>query len=417
MAKRQPQIGRYRPFSKARRTAYSPWLTPVSAAWRIRSYSMNTNHSELNPMVAAGLRAAIASNQRSLDILELIGAKPPRPDKRELELFRQFNFAAAVADLTVEKKTGIHKEIHDTLVARGQSTQHANSILVPWEGLMRADTVIGQTGGFLVESQTLPIADALRPFLVTGALGANVIPLPAKNAGNFNLPKISGAEVAYWLPVEAGATAEITESDIVYGQTPFFPHSVGVYSEISRQLNVQAPQVQAAINRDQSAVIGRAIDLASLYGTGTGGQPTGVANTAGVGVFSATALSLASLVNAQIALGNGLRESAGIATTLAVAGALRQRAELAAGSATLWQGSLVAGSCAGLPGRTSSQITAAQLIIGSWEYLCIAMWGVPEVSVNPYVDFKSGLIGVRSFLMLDVGVVRPGAFNIGSSFT
>src|ERR1700692_2723756 len=246
---------------------------------------------ETNPMISAGIRAAVASSQRSLDILNLLNA-PTRIDKQEQALYRQFNFAAAVADLCVEKRSGIHKEIHDHL-SRHQHTQHSNSILVPLEAF-RADTVAGAiaAAGFLVETQTLPVLAYMGANTVVGPLGATVIPLPGEHSGFFNLPKVNGSETAYWLAGETGASAEITESDIVYGLTSFAPHSVGVYSEISQQLNIQAPQVQAAINRDQAAVLGRAIDLVALQGSGIGPVPTGISNTAGIATFSAAALTL-----------------------------------------------------------------------------------------------------------------------------
>jgi hypothetical protein len=103
-----------------------------------------------------------------------------------------------------------------------------------------------------------------------------------------------------------------------------------------------------------------------------------------------------------------------------VAGILRERPENAGGTRCLWEGSLIAGQCVGMPARSSSQITAGALFLGSWRYMNIVLWGEGvEVSVNPYAasNFQAGIVGVRAFLTADCAPTYPSAFNYASSVT
>lgn len=214
-------------------------------------------------------------------------------------------------------------------------------------------------------------------------------------------------------------SSTVTESDQSLGSLVFTPRTIGAYTEFSRQLKLQAPGVDAIIRRDQARTIGRMIDLKAFYGAGSGGEPLGIANVTGINTFSAASASLANLLAAQTALGNGLTGSAGFATTLAIAGTLRGRQEFSSTAVTLWQGSLLAGSLAGLPARSSTALTSGDIILGSFEFLNIPIWGALEISVNPFgaSNFKAGIVGIRTFLTFDVGLTFPAAFSLGSSFS
>jgi hypothetical protein len=360
----------------------------------------------------SALREATRANERALDALKLVNA--PRPDARREKLVGYLNLAQAIHDLAyLQRLTGANLEMHQEL-SRDQMAAHTNSMLIPFEALQtRADTVAGS--GFPIGAQTLPAADALRPHMVVGGLGATIIPLP--HGANFSLPTQTAAATANWLTNE---TTAATESDQTFGSVAFTPRTVTTYTEYSRQLKLQAPAIGALIARDQGRVIGRAIDVKAIYGAGTGGEPTGIVNVGGIGTFSAAAATITTLIAAQTALGNGLTSSAGFAATLANAGTMRTRQESTNNAtATLWQGSLIAGTCADLPARSSTALTANQLILGSWEFLNIPIYGALEIAVNPNdrANFQKGIIGVRTIVTIDIGLTYPAAFSLGTAFT
>jgi HK97 family phage major capsid protein len=309
--------------------------------------------------------------------------------------------------------------LHESARRAGKPFDQSRPI-VPWEMLStRADTVgAAATGGYLVSgSAVLPAADALRPTTVVVQLGAQVAEV---STANYNLPRQTGKATATWQSAESTV---VTESDQTFGSVALSPHTVGAYSEASRQLLLQS-NADDLIKRDLLAVVGRAIDLACLHGTGFNGQPLGITNTPGIGSFSGTTLAIGGIVDAFTALGDGLGDGGGVAANRIVAGTLRKRVETGAAS-MIWQGNVVTGTVAGFPARSSTAVAAGNLILGSWERLTIALWnGGIELAVNPFGDpvtapnnFAKGIIGIRCFCSLDVGVSYPSAFTVATAVT
>jgi HK97 family phage major capsid protein len=327
-------------------------------------------------------------------------------------LLTNYPLVEAIAGLARESRTGAAAEVHQEL-SRHQPATQSNSILVPFAALAARAVNVGvaNQGGFLVGTENLTAADLLRPRMVTGALGATIISAP--HGANINLPKQTAAGTAYWLNNEA-ATA--TEAEQTFGQVAFMPKTVAAYTELSRLLKLQSDADQI-IARDLAAVLGRAVDKAQLSGNGAAGTLQGIQNVAGVSTFSGDTTGLQTLIDAETSLGDAVGPSTGLATTLAVAGALRKRPELDGSARTLWEGSLVAGTAAGMNARSSTAITSNTLVVGSWEYLALVIWGDLEISVNPYASFKAGVLGIRAFMTCDSAVVWPSAFTIGASFS
>lgn len=367
-----------------------------------------------HPVSLSALRSATRSTEQTLDALRLIDA--PRS-----KLERDFSMTTAMTDLNRERRTGAQAEFHQE-ISRHQIPAHSNSIFVPWSVLARAvrasfatraDTVAAAgTGGYLVETSNLTAADALRPDLLCGPLGQTIIPAPY--GANVNLPLQKTAATAFWLSTE---TATASETEQSFGQVAFSPHTVGAYTEISRLLKLQSNAADQIIARDLARALARAVDKNQLFGTGVNGQMTGLTATTGVQTFSAASTTTATLTAAQVALGDAVDDSTGVATSLTIAGALRSRNELGAGSPAMWQGGLGHGTVIGLPARSSTAVTAGTMMVGSWAYLNLVVFGALEISINPFAQFQSGIQGIRAFMTCDSGVTFPAAFTIGTSFS
>jgi HK97 family phage major capsid protein len=336
-----------------------------------------------------------------------------RSDIAWQKLLSSYSLSEAISGLATESRRGVEAEVHAEL-ARHQPATQSNSVLVPWAILARANTVaVASQGGYLVETVNLTAADALRPRLVAGPLGQTIITAPA--GANVNLPRQTAAGTAYWLSTESSTA---TESDQTFGQVSFVPHTVGAYTELSRLLRLQSREADAIISRDLAAVLSRAIDKAELCGNGLLGSLNGIVSAAGVGTFSAASTVLGTLIDAEVALGDAVGPTTAVVTTLSVAGALRKRAEISGGAArVMWEGPLTAGTCASMPARSSTSINAGTLILGTFEYLNLVVWGDLEIAVNPYASFRSGILGIRAFCTVDSGVTWPSAFTIGTSFS
>jgi HK97 family phage major capsid protein len=356
----------------------------------------------------AALADALVSGRRARDALAMVNPSPRRP-----EWLPDYSLRRLIAKLAVDDRTGVEFEVSKDFERSQQLT--SGGVIVPFEVFARADVVgVSSGGGYLTQALNLPAEDALRPNMVTGALGATIIPAPY--GANVNLPRQTGTATASWLPTEATQAAE---SDQTFGQVTYTPHTVGANTEVSRLSLLQsAPtNIETVVRRDLIAVLGRALDYAALHGSGINGQPLGLAGM-GVATFSGTSLALSGVVDAAVALSDALNDSAGIAANRTVAGLLKKRQEASGSTRLMWEGSLVAGTCIGFPARSSTALSAGALFLGSWNYLNVVVWGDGiEVLTNPFdqTNFRKGIVGVRAMLTCDVAPTWAQAFNFSAA--
>lgn len=235
--------------------------------------------------------------------------------------------------------------------------------------------------------------------------------------GNVNIPKQTGAGTVYWLSTEA---TTITESQQTIGQLSLTPKNVGAYTEISRLLTLQStPDAEAMVQMDLARVMALGIDSAAISGSGSSGQPTGIISTAGIGSVTGTTIAYAGIVEFQtdVASGNALMDNSAYLTTPAVAGLLMQRQRFSGTDTPLWSGSVLDGLVAGFRATTSTQVPSANMLFGDFSQVIIAGWGVLEIETNPYAQFTAGIIGVRAWATVDIGVRQASAFSLATGIT
>jgi len=282
--------------------------------------------------------------------------------------------------------------------------------------LMKRDLTAGtgSAGGFLVETTNVGFIDLLRNRSVVMAMGARRL---TGLQGNVAIPKQTVAASVTWLANE-GST--ITEGQQTFAQVALTPKTVGGYTEISRLLLLQSnPSAEGLVMADLSAIVGLAVDLAALTGSGASGQPTGVINTAGIGGVTGTSIAYAGIVEFQtdVATGNALTGNCGFVATPVVAGLLKQRVKFTSTASPIWDGQLLDANVDGYRGLASNQVPTGDLLFGDFGQIVIGEWGVLELEVNPYANFQAGIVGVRALYSLDVGVRIPAAFSLATSVT
>lgn len=282
----------------------------------------------------------------------------------------------------------------------------------------RADTVAtASTGGYLVESTNAGFIELARNRSVAMTLGATAL---GGLVGNVNLPRISAAVTTSWLSTESTAPSDSTQT---FGQIALSPHSVSINLKISQLLAEQSsPAANALVVNDLLAAVGQAIDVGVLAGTGSNGQPTGIANVPGIGTASGSTFNNASAIDLQGATAKRLGPFGGYAASVTTAKLLAKRtADTTNTSEYVWQGGLYNGRIAGCPAIASDDVAAAVVVFGNWSQLIIAQWGPMEIEVSPYGnsagDFQAGLISLRVICSLDIGLRDPGAFAIATTVT
>lgn len=319
-------------------------------------------------------------------------------------------------------KAGLEREASEAMLEKAaragvQRQGTERSFMLPAE-IQRRDMTVGTAanGGNMVATNLRPqdFIELLRARTLVAQLGARSL---TGLVGNADITKHTGAGTAYWLANEATA---ITESNQTVGLLQLRPKQLGAYTEVSRQLLQQStPDADSFVMDDLAKVLAVAIDAAAINGPGTGGAPTGILGTSGIGSVTGTSLAYAGILEFQTDVAGAEACHAGCAylTTPAVAALLAQRARFSNTDTPLWQGNILDGTVSGFRAATSTNVPAATMIFGDFSQVILADWSVIELDVNPYANFPAGIIGVRAFKTCDVGVRIPGAFSAASSIT
>ena len=280
----------------------------------------------------------------------------------------------------------------------------------------KRDLTVGTAGagGYLVATDNVGFIEILRNRSVAFNMGVRRL---SGLQGNVTIPRQSAAATAYWLSTEATA---ITESQQTFVQVALTPKTVGAYTEVSRLLLLQSsPSAEGIVTDDLAQVVAIGVDLAVLNGSGASGQPLGIIGTTGIGAVTGTSIAYAGVLNFQedVAASNVMPIAGGYVTTPAVASLLMQRVKFSSTASPLWEGNLWDGTMAGFRAMSSAQVPTADMLFGDWQEAVVGEWGVLEVQVNPFADFKAGIIGIRAMYTVDVGVRRPFAFSLATSIT
>jgi HK97 family phage major capsid protein len=285
--------------------------------------------------------------------------------------------------------------------------------IIPWGVFARRDLNVAQAGagGYLVGTDVGAAIDVLRPWSVTARAGVSVI---SGLQANITLPRTVGNVTGYWLVDEL---TQATESTATVGSIALAPKTAGAYLEMSRQITLQAAQVEAFTRNELLRTVGTLVDQAVFNGSGSSGEPLGLLNVPGIGTQSGSSLAYDGVLAMQQTAAEANADDAAVAAiaTPAVRKLLSGR-ERSTGSGFIWD----RGQIAGMPGFATTDMPSGNLVVGAWPEIVFASWGPGfEISINPYepTNFRKGIIGVRCFVSCDVAVRHAGAFVVASSIT
>ena len=373
---------------------------------------------------AEALRAGKSVDQFRAEMLEFAANMPKAPAASEVGMTdketRRYSVLRAIRAMVDRdwKGAGFEREVHESICKRAGVGEAANGgFYVPYE-VQKRDLTAGTAanGGYLVATDLMAanFIDLLRNRAVVGQLGATML---TGLQGNVSIPKQTAAATAYWLTNEATA---ITESQQTLAQLALTPKNVGAYTEISRQLMMQStPSADAMVMGDLAKVLALAIDAAALEGPGTGGAPTGISATSGIGAVTGTSLAYAGILEFQtdVAGSNALAANCAYVTTPAVAALLAARQRFSSTDTPLWDGNILDGRVSGFRALSTLQVTAASMVFGDFSQVVIGEWGMLELALNPYANFTAAISGIRAIQTVDVGIRQAGAFSRATSIT
>lgn len=288
-------------------------------------------------------------------------------------------------------------------------------------------------GGNLVQTQLLAsnFIDALRNTAQVIQAGATILP---GLVGKVDVPRRSTTTNSYWV-AESGA---VTEAEATFDKVSLSPKTVGALSKMSRLALMQTtPAIEQITRDDLLQQLGLAIDLAAMSGTGSGGQPLGIVNTAGIGSVvggvNGANVTFDNLIALETALSNSNAPWAtrGYMMNSKTVGTLKTLKSST--GAYLWtsnsngQRSGTPPDFNGYPVGVTNQVRSnltkgsssgicSEIVFGAWGELLIGEWGVLEILVNPYdsTGFTSGDVLIRALQTLDIQVRHAASFAVQS---
>lgn len=272
---------------------------------------------------------------------------------------------------------------------------------------------VGSQGGNLVATNLMPgMIELLRNAMALDQAGITTMD---GLSGDVAIPKQTGASTAYWITPEGGSPSESTPT---VGQVTLSPHTIGAYTDFTRQLMLQSSiDVELFLRNELATVLGLGIDLAGIYGTGAAGQPQGLDNVTNVGsvTFSTddnpTWAEVVELRTA-VASDNALSGNQRFVTESNMVGTLMTTTKDAGSGQFIMNGEN--DTVMGRQVVESNQITDGDLWFGNWVMLVLGMWGGLDIIVDPYTNSTSGTVRVVALQSVDYVCRQPEAFAKGT---
>lgn len=380
-------------------------------------------------------RSVAEFNETLLDAVSKRAAKPLNEQLRgcdvgmsdtEIGRYSILNVVRHLADPTDrESRKAAGFEIELSEAARDkQSHKSQGNFVIPTDVLRspilgsralntsKAGGAAGNTGGFLVATdlQAQSFIDVLRrkstilrrAFILAGLVG------------NIDIPKKTSASQAYWLTGEDG---DAQQTGMELGQLSMNPKTVAAFSEITRRMLKQSSlDAEALVRIDLATAQALEIDRAGYYGTGTNGQPKGIANFSGINVVDLAAANglptFAELVamETQIASDDADVDTMAYVAPASFRGHAKTTLKFEGVSGTIWE---PGNSVNGYPCDITNQIQAGDQFLGNFADLIVGMWGGLEMSLDPYSGSKSGRLRITTFQDVDYALRRAESFALG----
>lgn len=364
-----------------------------------------------------------------MDEMEKRNAQPPQQDAAEIGMSKKdrekYSFIRAIRAVCLGAKDP--KFIRDAAfefdcadAARTVQGKEPGGLIIPHDMLghrygsqLLTRTLTAGTatdGAELVADNLLAgsFIDVLRNLTIAMSMGAVTM---NGLVGDVLIPRKTSGASGGWISSEGG---DASNSEAQFDQVALTPKTAGVYSDLSRQLLMQStPAAEGLIRDDLAKAMAILIDLAVFYGSGSSGQPTGIANTTGINAptsFAAAVPTWAEVVamESAVAVDNALMGTLGYAIEPAMRGSLKTT-EKATNTAVFIMGEQ-GNTLNGYRCAASSQITSGDVFFGNFADAIIGFWGGLDLLVDPYTNSLSGTVRLVAHQSCDVAVRHPVSF-------
>ena len=346
------------------------------------------------------------SNNTPLETPSEIGMT--KEEVREFSLVRAIRAMANPSDRRAQEEAAF--EFECSAEAARQYGKDAQGIMLPAEVLSnwgKRDADLTDNAGLVAEDyKGSDFIDILRNESSVMRAGATML---RGLQGNVVIPKKTATAAAGWIATEGGNSAS---DELEVGSVTMSPKVVGAHTDVTRLLLQQSSlDVENLIRDDLTKSIATAIDLGALAGSGSSGQPTGIANTSGINTttFAAANPTWAEIVamESAVANDNALTGSLSYICRPADFGTLKTT-EKASGTAQF----VVSpdNTMNGYNVIRSNQVTSGDFYFGNFADLLIGMYGGLDITVDAYSLSQSGGVRIVALQTVDTAVRHAVSF-------
>ena len=337
--------------------------------------------------------------------------------EKELRKYSVINALRAVATGNF-KNAGLEREVSEAIAQR--VGRDADGIYLSYEamgyGLRQMQLARMQSAGTAGKGAELVATElhaemyieALRAQAVVGQLGARMV---SGLVGDVDIPKQNGSATFYWVE-EDGAAAD---SDLSFTTVQLRPKTLATAVPITRRImNQSTPDIEALVMADIMRGQSLGLDQGALYGSGIGNEPTGIANTSGIGAIAFATPNSPTWAE-TVAFETDVAEANADANTMAylmrpsLRGKLKTTEKASGTGQFIWQNGRVNDYNAAV----TTQMNAGQMLFGDFSQALIGLWGALDVVPDRATKVASGGLVMRLFQDADVAVRHPQAFCLG----
>lgn len=340
----------------------------------------------------------------------------------------QYSIARAVAAIVSGdwSKAGLERAATEAAAAKFGNSVGARGILLPFDVMAKRDFTAGtaaEAGNLIAtDMRTDLFADVLRSKLAMGQLGATML---YGLSSNIDIPrKSAGMSMAFLAETAAASESQPTTTKITLG-----PKRISTFVEFSKQAVIQsAMAVEPMLRQDILGEYAVMFETAALNGSGSGANPRGIRNVAGIGSVvggtNGATVNWGHIVGLESAVANVNAEpdvNSGYLVNTKTRGWLKQTLK-ATNLPFIWDNGAqpLNGYRAAVSNIVPSNLTkgtatgiCSNLTFSSrWEMLVLATFGALELTLDEVTQATNGLNRLILNAYVDVGCRRPADFAV-----
>ena len=290
----------------------------------------------------------------------------------------------------------------------GIQKQQENAAFIPTRQMVR-DLLVGtaSSGGDLVATSVLKVADSVRPVTVLERAGVERIETSGEN---LTIPRFAKAD-AGWIAEGADYPALTTTSTSVDAS----PKLASARLSFSRRLKVLVPDVEGSVLSEVGRAVAGLIEKGAIEGTGSNSQPLGLLNLPGAlsQTFSSATPTSDELASMLEKLGDADADLSKVVFLMhpsTAADLMKARVDASSGALVLSDLKIH-----GLPVFITSNVTEDKVIALDPSYSRIVYFGAPQIVVDPFRGAVSGVTHVQVLNAMDFVCTHQSSVVVGSA--